>query len=276
MSLQQIELSNQTRNDIESLQHSVERDGTKTRQVLDDRVRSVNMDSRRLLQICAGLDVGVRKLQTSVNRAANREENERRLQLQHRQNFYGAMRVVSTNLQSRASTTIALVETLLSKFTNFSYDMLARLRDVHLSNIEIYSLLSSIEERLPRRPTNVLDDNITFIDVLNRRQSLPYSAFQHWEVFETMLTCQLKGTPGEGKVLRGEYRISNSNSGTVIDQSNWNSKVFPGASLDMSAIMLVSRVRGGSCPRPHCQGTAIKAEVNETRVGPYIWYALTK
>jgi hypothetical protein len=28
-----------------------------------------------------------------------------------------------------------------------------------------------------------------------------------------MLACQLKGTPGEGKAIQDEYRISNSKSG---------------------------------------------------------------
>jgi hypothetical protein len=146
LSLQQKELANQTRNAIESFRHSVERDGAKTRKPYDDRTRSANMDSQRLLQICAGLDVGVRNLQTSMKHAASRQIHERRLQLKHRQNIYGATEVVSTNLQSRASTTIALIETLQKKFTNSSYDMVARLRDIHLSNIEIYSLLSSVDK----------------------------------------------------------------------------------------------------------------------------------
>ncbi|KAL1602436.1 hypothetical protein SLS60_005852 [Paraconiothyrium brasiliense] len=276
LSLQQSALSNQTRNDIEFCQQRIERDGARTRQVLSDRARSANMDSRRLLQICAGLDVGVRSLRASIETATSRQETELTLQLQHRRQFYGAMEVAATNLQSHASKTLALVETLLKKFTTFSYEMLAGLKDIHHSNIEIYSLLSLLDARLRRSPTNMLDDNITFIDVLNRKQSLPYSAFQYWEVFEAMLICQLKGTPAEAKVLRGDYRIFNAKTETVIDFTKWKDKVFPGASLDMSVVMMICRVRGKSCPRPYCQGETIKAEINETRAGPRVWYVFTK
>lgn len=49
-------------------------------------------------------------------------------------------------------------------------------------NVEIYAILLRIHQSLPRPPTSQLDDNILFIDVLNRQHSLPYAYFQHWEV----------------------------------------------------------------------------------------------
>jgi len=91
-----------------------------------------------------------------------------------------------------------------------------------------------------------------------------------------MLTCQLKDTPGVGKFLRSEYRIYNLSTRSVINQLDWKRKAFPGALLDMSAIMVIYRAQGGSCPRPHYQGTVIRTGFNELRGGSYVWYVFTK
>jgi len=85
-----------------------------------------------------------------------------------------------------------------------------------------------------------------------------------------MLTCQLKDTPGEGKFLPGEYRIYNLSTGSVINQLDWKCKAFPGAPLDMLAIMVIYRAQGGSYPRPHYQGTVIRTGFNELRGSSYV------
>jgi hypothetical protein len=52
--------------------------------------------------------------------------------------------------------------------------------------MEIYALLLRLQSNLPQSPAGLLEDNITFVDVLNRKISLPFSVMQHWKVAYTL------------------------------------------------------------------------------------------
>ncbi|KAF2262433.1 ankyrin [Lojkania enalia] len=269
MSLEQKAISYQLAKDICDVKESVTTEIDETRQYFESTVRGTAIDTSRLLKICAGIQIGVQKLDRRAHTAARNNHRYQKITARRDHALIIAVNSTAATLQDHASQTITLVESLLRCFTTFSKDVLERLKQLHLSNIEIYALLCHMQERLPRAPTSFVDDNIIFIDALNRKQSLPYSVFQHWEVFEAMLLCQFKATPGEGKVVRGEYRIFNSKqSGVAISMHDWKRRIFPGTNLDMSMVMLMTRYTTETCPRPFCTGIGRKIEGKNAEV-PY-------
>ncbi|OCL13576.1 hypothetical protein AOQ84DRAFT_372060 [Glonium stellatum] len=74
-------------------------------------------------------------------------------------------------------------------------------------NLQIYSMLHSIQSNIPSSPSETLDDDIPFTDVLGRKSKLPYAYFRHADIFEARLECESKGLPGEDRVLQGRYEI---------------------------------------------------------------------
>ena len=90
------------------------------------------------------------------------------------------------------------------------------------ANIEICSLLLSIQNSISRILPVAVEDSIHFTHVLGRTADLPYQYFRHWEVFESRLRCEFKGMPGENKILGGEYHLMNDSiPGLIINTDNW-------------------------------------------------------
>ena len=100
----------------------------------------------------------------------------------------------------------------------------------------------------------ILQDDISFEDLLGRVHSLQYQHFRHFEVFEAMLRSEFKELPGARNVLSGQYYILNAVNHSPIDKDRWSDKVFPGTKLLMSAIIGSLNVRPGFCPRLGCDG----------------------
>ena len=113
--------------------------------------------------------------------------------------------------------------------------------------------------RLPRSPSNLLQDNIQFEDVLGRIHQLQYQQFRYWKVFRSMLECVFEDCPGGGKVARGSYRIMLARfQENILDERNWASSVFPGTRLVMSVEIAKQRKTADACPNPKCYGTMEK------------------
>lgn len=61
-------------------------------------------------------------------------------------------------------------------------DLLAIIREIQSSNVQIYALLLKIASSVPASPTWLLSSNIRFEDALGVIWELPYEYFKHWEV----------------------------------------------------------------------------------------------
>ncbi|KAI9702790.1 MAG: hypothetical protein M1836_008004 [Candelina mexicana] len=121
---------------------------------------------------------------------------------------------------------------------------------------QLLRALRTLLRLIPRQPTMLLEDNISFEDALGRIHSLQYAYFRDWTVFEAMLRVKFKAVPGEYSVSKGQYRIVNTVNGRCISQQNWNNLVFPGTQVAMSIIMEQLLSPDGRCPRPKCRGKA--------------------
>ena len=56
------------------------------------------------------------------------------------------------------------------------------LRAILQSNLQTYQLMLQMQQNISPRPTNLLESNIRFEDVLGEFKELPYQYFRHWEV----------------------------------------------------------------------------------------------
>ena len=123
-------------------------------------------------------------------------------------------------------------------------------------------LLLGLFQTVPASMSNLLSDNITVLDVLDRKHSLPFEYFQDLGVFKAMLLSKFNQAPGFEKIRDGEFSIVDYKVGEkILDLKEWSQVVRPGAKLVMtihySALKLSKRqcVKcGGSMleVKPHC------------------------
>ena len=123
-------------------------------------------------------------------------------------------------------------------------------------------LLMGLFQTVPASMSNLLSDNITVLDVLDRKHSLPFEYFQDLGVFKAMLLSKFKQAPGFEKIRDGEFSIVDYSFGDkILDLNEWSQVVRPKAKLVMtihySALKLSKRqcVKcGGSMleVKPHC------------------------
>ena len=104
---------------------------------------------------------------------------------------------------------------------------------------------------ISRGPTFLLQDNIQLEDALGRIMSLPYDQFRHIPVLRSLLECEFKGCPWEGKVRKQEYHILISNFGTALtskidEQTVW---ICPGSKLLTSMRLKRCLQAQKMCPR---------------------------
>ena len=123
-------------------------------------------------------------------------------------------------------------------------------------------LLMGLFQTVPASMSNLLSDNITVLDVLDRKHSLPFEYFQDLGVFKAMLLSKFNKAPGFEKIRDGEFSIVDYAFGDkILDLNEWSQVVRPRAKLVMtihySALKLSKRqcVKcGGSMleVKPHC------------------------
>lgn len=111
--LEQKAISHQTHESIETVRNSISREAAETRCTVKTAAYTAALDSSRLLQICAGLRVGVQRLEWRAQLAGRSYRKNQRLVVRNYQNMSAAMGTIAANLQIRASKTIILVEELL-------------------------------------------------------------------------------------------------------------------------------------------------------------------
>lgn len=140
-------------------------------------------------------------------------------------------------------------------------DLLAIIREIQSSNVQIYALLLKIASSVPASPTWLLSSNIRFEDALGVIWELPYEYFKHWEIFQSMLSCKFKDRPGERNIRSGRYFILNSKiPGEIVAKEDWNLVVQPGVHLYMSMGLVRFYNKSASCPRPGCMGDLVPTQ----------------
>lgn len=122
---------------------------------------------------------------------------------------------------------------------------------------------------LYRRPILSPCDGIALLDALDRTHYLSFLFFQDYEVskqphctlhlltsikvFKRGVRAAFRDCPGQERVDRGFYVFHNVRTREVLNRSNWNQTVYPGAKVEMSILITEFTINIGSCPRSTCQ-----------------------
>jgi hypothetical protein len=129
-------------------------------------------------------------------------------------------------------------------------DLLRKILDV---NSQIFTLLSTNQLLMGQYPTLAVSDGIHFEDCLGRKETLPFSWFSNWPVFEAMLLVHFENAVGLRQVQQGQYHLTKR--GDIILPNDWKSCVLPGDQIQMAVVLMSVRMQYGLCPRPSCDQT---------------------
>lgn len=91
---------------------------------------------------------------------------------------------------------------------------------------------------IARPPTQLLDSNFTFVDVLDQEFSLQYQQFRFWPVVSAWLECQFRDCPGSLRINRELFSIfedvQSTESAVMIPPDEWEVSICPGKRVLMS------------------------------------------
>ena len=76
-------------------------------------------------------------------------------------------------------------------------------------------------QTIPASMSNLLSDNVTILDILDRKHSIQYEHFRHAAVFKAMLIVKFEDTPGLEKIRAGQFCLcDHENPEKSIDLGN--------------------------------------------------------
>jgi hypothetical protein len=105
---------------------------------------------------------------------------------------------------------------------------------------------------MPRSPTMLLDNNILFVDALNRKFSLQYEQFRYWPVVSTFLECNFRDCPGALRIAHKRFAVfkemRSTGRGVMIPFDEWEQMVRPGQRILMSIRIGQEDSTGGYWP----------------------------
>ena len=196
----------------------------------------------RLVEICAGVSVGVKDfrctLQNHYPRVEQRLERIEELQCRTPTSIPTATRHIATYVDRIMS----ILKSLLGAFQAFSAEALELLKKLLQTNLETRALVLRLQGQIPqslRMPTHTL---FYFQDVLGREHELPYEWFKHWDIFAAMLEHTFRGLPGEEYVIQNRYCLRRSGVGhRRLSPGTWDHEVFPGTKIQMA--ILVTKIQ---------------------------------
>ena len=231
---------------------------TKNLDNLGHRISQVQHDTevnvREIFELCFKAKIGTEQGLNSAQCKLRDQEHE--IKKLHKNQIQTNSQISSyfNAALNRLQIVCVIGRSVLDNLLPFSEKVLEFLRENMKMNLEIYALLLKIQQSLPPRLTQ--SDSIQFEDVLGRTENLPYAYFSHWPIFEAMLQCRFKGVPGEGKVLQGQYLLTDGTLPHLVYQkAHWQNVLSPGAKVRMSIVMQALHAVDGSCPRSQCGGT---------------------
>ena len=189
----------------------------------------------RLVEICAGVSVGVKDfrctLQNHYLRVEQRLERIEEVQCQTLTSIPTATRHIVTYVDR----VIDILRFLLGAFQVFSAEALELLKKLLQTSLETHASVLRLQGQIPqslRMPTHTL---FYFQDVLGREHELPYDWFKHWDIFAAMLKHAFRGLPGEKYVNQNRYCLRRSGLGhRKLGPGTWDHEVFPGTKIQMT------------------------------------------
>ena len=128
---------------------------------------------------------------------------------------------------------------------------------------QLLILFWGLWQTIPASMSSLLSDNVTILDILDRKHSLQYEHFRHSAVFKAMLLAKFADTPGFEKIRRGQFSLRDPENPEVsIDFGNWDHFVRPRARFVMTIHYSAVKMSNRRCAK-------CNASVVEFR--PYSW-----
>ena len=206
----------------------------------------------RLVEICAGLSIGVDGFRCTLQRHCPRvEQRLERIEELHCQTLTSIPTVIQC-VAACVDRVMDILKPLFGAFQVFSAEALELLKKLLQTGLETHALILRLQEQTPqslRMPTHTL---FYFQDVLGREHELPYDWFKHWGIFAAMLKHIFKGPPGEKYVPQDRYYLRRSGlDHRSLDPATWDHNVFPGTKIQMT-VPVPGSLSTISCARCGC------------------------
>ncbi len=128
---------------------------------------------------------------------------------------------------------------------------------------QLLILFWGLYQTIPASMSSLLSDNVTILDILDRKHSLQYEHFRHSAVFKAMLLAKFKDTPGFEKIREGQFSLHDpENPEESIDFGNWDHFVRPRARFAMTIHYSAVKMLNKRCAK--CNGSVVEFK-------PYSW-----
>ena len=112
-------------------------------------------------------------------------------------------------------------------------------------------------QTIPASMSSLLSDNVTILDILDRKHSIQYEQFRHSTVFKAMLLAKFEDTPGLEKIRAGQFSLHDpENPEKSIDLGNWDHFVRPRARFAMTIHYSAVKMSNKRCAK--CNGSVVE------------------
>lgn len=120
-------------------------------------------------------------------------------------------------------------------------------------------LLLGLFQAVSASISNLLLDNITVLDILDRKHSLLFEYFQDLGVFKAMLLGKFNEAPGFETISDGEFSIVDCTfSDKILDLNEWSQVVRPRAKLVMTIYYSALKLSKRQCVK--CEGSMLEVK----------------
>lgn len=135
-------------------------------------------------------------------------------------------------------------------------------------NFRSYNILLDLQTRVPREFEPCwIQEPLVLTDALGRVAPVHLELINSWEVLESVLAARFRNIPGEQKVRKKEYVLSDRGSQQDIERNDSFITCFlPGRRIDMS--MVFKQVSSSKATCPACK--MVSAEEGSVAT---TWYA---
>ena len=116
-------------------------------------------------------------------------------------------------------------------------------------------------QTIPASMSSLLSDNVTILDILDRKHSVQYEHFRHSAVLKAMLLAKFEDTPGLEKIRAGQFSLHDPKyPDKSIDLGDWDHFVRPRARFVMTIHYSAVKMSNKCCAK--CNGSVVEFRPN--------------
>ncbi|MCJ1313124.1 hypothetical protein MMC25_006801 [Agyrium rufum] len=167
----------------------------------------------------------------------------------------GSLTIGLASAGSSLVTLQSLSSQILAFLRVFPSELRTLLQSIIRTNVRMYAVLLSINQKIAASPTLLLESNIRMEDAFGEIRTLPYEWFRYWEPFEGLLRAKFRDRPGTDRVADGKFSLVHTKRPSIsLNKDTWSQLISPGADIVMLMLLTEIKVQSSSCPRRSCSG----------------------